>query len=288
MKKIVCTRFNDCPSLLWKLILTFTLFMGWHTSFAQTDDCASATLITIGANISGSTAGLTAEGSGCGANASPDVWFRIVGNGNNFTASLCNPGTIYDTRLDIFSGSSCALISFVGCDDDFCGISSQVSWNSISGTNYYIRVGGFGNASGNYQITLSQIIIIVAKNLTTDVSFPTLQAAIDAASDGDQIQLLDNITTALNISKSVTINSNGFLLTIDGAGLEIPTGKTLNWPSTTLSVNSGSTIINNGTLWNNGIINYSNTVAFSNNGLYKGSGSFNGPIINNGTISPGN
>ncbi len=71
------------------------------------------------------------------------------------TASLCLSS--YDTRLDIYTGSSCPGDVFVACSDDFCGTNSQVVFYGAAGVTYFIRVGGFGSSSGIYELQLTSM-----------------------------------------------------------------------------------------------------------------------------------
>lgn len=120
------------------------------------DQCAGATVVTCGNNYTGSTSLATTTGdpSGtCGTSAgTPGVWFKFTGNGNTVTASLC--GSSYDTKIQVYSGS-CGALACVTGNDDFCGLQSQVSWAAASGTDYYIFVGGYSSATGNYSLTMS-------------------------------------------------------------------------------------------------------------------------------------
>ena len=116
------------------------------------DGCANAIPITCGQTIAGTTIGATTENiTGCGSATSPSVWYTIVGNGQNFTLSLCGSG--YDTQISVFTGS-CAALTCLANNDDFagCGLSSQVSFTSVLGTTYYIRVHGFGTSSGTFTL----------------------------------------------------------------------------------------------------------------------------------------
>jgi hypothetical protein len=126
----------------------------------------------------------------------------------------------------------------------------------------------------------------LVKNTSTNVSYLTLQAAIDAANPNETLTLLDNISENLIIDESVTIQAGDFMLTIP-VSLTIQTGKTLVWPAATLTINASASIINNGTFKNNGTIN-SQGGTFTNTGVYSGSGIFNGNFVNNGQINPSN
>lgn len=118
------------------------------------DDCVNAIPISCAGTASGSTVTATLDGpptSCTGGSVAPDVWYTIVGTGSNITARLC--GSAYDTKLDIYTGSCGALTSVV-CNDDFCGLQSQVTWGSTLGVTYYIRVHGFAGATGAFTLNI--------------------------------------------------------------------------------------------------------------------------------------
>ncbi len=131
---------------------TFTLT---RTSAPLPNDvCTGAININCGQTITGSTA--------CGAtpdavatcvttlNTANGVWYQFVGDGSPVTLSLC--GSSYDTKIGVFTGTCAALVCVTG-NDDFCGLQSQVTFNTNAGFTYYILVTGFGTATGNFTLT---------------------------------------------------------------------------------------------------------------------------------------
>ncbi len=120
------------------------------------DQCAGATSVTCGSSYVGSTnqATSTNDPTGtCGTTGvTPGVWFRFTGTGQIVTTSLC--GSSYDTKIQVYSGS-CASMTCIDGNDDYCGTQSQVTFNSATGTNYYIFVGGFSGATGTYSLSLT-------------------------------------------------------------------------------------------------------------------------------------
>ncbi len=116
---------------------------------AQNDECATATVIAVNVATPFDTtaATLSPEAWPCAASSAPDVWFRYTppAGGATATVSLCG-GATYDTALQILSGS-CATLTSVACNDDFCGLQSEITFNAAGGTTYFIRVGGFGSTA---------------------------------------------------------------------------------------------------------------------------------------------
>jgi hypothetical protein len=82
------------------------------------------------------------------------IWYRVFGTGDYFRVSTCN-GTTFNTKVAVYSGS-CGTLSCVASNDDFSGcgsgLQSQVSWQSVSGTDYFILVGGLGGVQGVFQL----------------------------------------------------------------------------------------------------------------------------------------
>lgn len=142
----------------------------------QNDVCANATPISCGNTVQGSTllAGIdgpltTCEGDGFSYAA--DVWYRVVGNGQDLTASLCS--SLYDTKIDIYE-SDCANYSCVAFDDDFCVPGSQVTWTSTQGTEYLIRVHGYSGQVGQYELGVTCICSAFSGTLVATNSTETL------------------------------------------------------------------------------------------------------------------
>lgn len=120
------------------------------------DQCAGATSVSCGGTYLGSTSLATATNDPTGTcgttGVTPGVWFRYTGTGQIVTASLC--GSSYDTKIQVYSGT-CASMTCIDGNDDYCSTQSQVTFNSVTGTNYYIFVGGFSGATGSYSLSMS-------------------------------------------------------------------------------------------------------------------------------------
>ncbi len=93
-----------------------------------------------------------------------DVWFSYTQpNTGLVQVSLCS-GPGFDTVLEVSEGCFAPTIA---CDDDFCtgvgtGSTSQVEFMATGGTNYIIRVGGFGTdpnaAQGEFTIFVGDAV----------------------------------------------------------------------------------------------------------------------------------
>lgn len=84
------------------------------------------------------------------------IWYKTTGNGDYFRVSTCN-GTTFNTKVAVYSGS-CGTLTCVASNDDFSGcgsgLQSEVSWQSVSGTDYFILVGGSAGVQGVFQLKL--------------------------------------------------------------------------------------------------------------------------------------
>lgn len=125
--------------------------------------CADeAPLVTCGVTVTGTTVGGTIATNlpTCTTtlNTAPGRWYRVYGGGGVITVSLC--GSSFDTKVGVFSGTSCSnLTCVVGNDDNaaVCGPGnhSHLTFNSVSGTQYYIYVTGFLSNAGAFTLNVT-------------------------------------------------------------------------------------------------------------------------------------
>jgi hypothetical protein len=114
--------------------------------------------IAFGQNSNGGTSGgdPVAVCGGMTVSGINGIWYRTTGTGDFFRVSTCN-GTTFNTKVAVYSGS-CASLNCVASNDDFSGcgsgLQSQVSWQSVSGTDYFILVGGLAGVQGVFQLKL--------------------------------------------------------------------------------------------------------------------------------------
>ena len=116
-------------------------------------------------NLPSSTAGNTDYATPdttetCGTtHTAPGVWFKVIGTGNTITASLCDAGTDYDTKLLVWCYTCETPMCVDGNDDDgtctYSTLQSTVTWCSELGTEYMILVGGYAANTGNFVLNVS-------------------------------------------------------------------------------------------------------------------------------------
>lgn len=126
------------------------------------DDCDNAAPIACGDVVQGTTTGAGFDGAPfCGtANTAGGVWYSIVGTGDLVVLSTCNPGTGYDTKISVYSGTCGALVCETGNDDDLGGsplFCSTAEFLSTPGVTYNILVHGFGTATGDFELSVECI-----------------------------------------------------------------------------------------------------------------------------------
>jgi hypothetical protein len=130
-----------------------TIFLTSRATRIAGDDCGDSILLTEDVIHNGST--ISATGSStttCSSNDTLDVWHSYTASGNSTaTFSLCGSG--FDTSLAVFD--SCGG-SELACNDDFCGVQSEVTLNVQSGVTYFVRVAGFEGATGNYNLLVTE------------------------------------------------------------------------------------------------------------------------------------
>jgi hypothetical protein len=99
-----------------------------------------------------STTGSTPDGPG-GCMTSGNIWYCYTAVCTGPTrVSLCGSG--YDTKLAVYDGVDPNTAPTLGCNDDFCGLQSEVSFDAVEGNTYLIEVGGYGSSTGSGVITI--------------------------------------------------------------------------------------------------------------------------------------
>ncbi|MCP4442606.1 MAG: T9SS type A sorting domain-containing protein [Aureispira sp.] len=122
-------------------------------------DCASAIATTCGSTVTGNTVGATPSPAGTcitTVGTGGAHWYTFTGDGNTWSVETVVPtGTQYDTKIWVFSGSCASLTCVTGDDDGGTSTLSLVNFATVAGTTYYVIVGGFGSAEGDYEMTFT-------------------------------------------------------------------------------------------------------------------------------------
>jgi len=147
---------NSDPAILEQLEDLYAQYSAYYRTVQgvpANDSCANAIPISCGDTIAFSTLGATTDGNfSCGLGGA-EIWYSITGNGGNITIDTC-AGADYDTALNASTGT-CGGLTEVTCNDDTCGLQSQIDIASVGGTGYLIGVGGFNGATGTGTLTVT-------------------------------------------------------------------------------------------------------------------------------------
>ncbi|MFC2175081.1 archaellin/type IV pilin N-terminal domain-containing protein [archaeon] len=117
------------------------------------DDCTTAVAASDGANAFVTTSATT-DGDPdplCDVFGSDqiydDVWFNYITTcTGTLTADTCGSG--FDTRMALYEGCDCGTMVIVDCNDDSCGVQSEVTAAVTIGNCYKLRIGGFAEGLG--------------------------------------------------------------------------------------------------------------------------------------------
>ncbi|MGE3321080.1 MAG: hypothetical protein AB7K52_02345 [Phycisphaerales bacterium] len=112
---------------------------------AGNDDCAGAIEVAAGDFPFDTTTATNDTAGTCGASGtSPDIWFSFLPTETgSLLVNTCGSG--YDTVLSAYD--SCGGVSLV-CNDDFCGLQSQIIVPVTQDVRVFIRVSGFAGSVG--------------------------------------------------------------------------------------------------------------------------------------------
>ena len=121
--------------------------------FSQ-ESCTDA--LVFQATVNDSTEGAPGGGeSDCGrSDNSPSHWYSYTAKSDGAViVSTC--GSDYDTVLSVYSGCPGEEDNEISCNDDTCGLQSEVEFSATAGDEYLIRVAGYRGRTGNYTLEVS-------------------------------------------------------------------------------------------------------------------------------------
>lgn len=104
----------------------------------------------------------TAVNPGCANSQSPDVWFQVIVPPSGGLTIATDSGSIKDTGLAAWSGSSCTDLHNLGCDDDGGpGVFSFLLLSDLTpGQTIYIQVFGYGNSIGTFHLCVNALPLV--------------------------------------------------------------------------------------------------------------------------------
>ncbi|MBO2010674.1 fibronectin type III domain-containing protein, partial [Hymenobacter negativus] len=181
------------------------------------DNCATATVISCGQTLNGTTVGATTTGDptgSCSGNApssSPGVFYSFVGTGDVVTVTTCTAATAIDTKLFVYSGT-CAALTCVGSNDDDNNCTSSgastVTFTSVVGTTYYFMVQRFGAGNtGTFALNVTcapappaNLVVTSPQNVSGTYNNVTVQSGGVAT-----------LTGTLTVNGTLTVQTGGIL-----------------------------------------------------------------------------
>ncbi len=108
------------------------------------------------------TVGSTPDGPG-GCMSSGNIWYCYTATCTGpATVSLC--GSSYDTYLGIYDGVDPNTAALIGCNDDYCGLQSQITFDAVTGNTYLIEVGGYSSNTGDGVISIECTVCDAPEN----------------------------------------------------------------------------------------------------------------------------
>jgi hypothetical protein len=121
------------------------------------DNCSNAiSIASLPFSATGNTDCVSPDFSGCYDFGAPDMIYSYTpASCHVCRASLCGSG--YDTQIFVRSGGACPGDWIIACNDDYCGLQSQVDFNATAGVTYYIIVSAYFNLSGPYVLNVSNV-----------------------------------------------------------------------------------------------------------------------------------
>ena len=124
------------------------------------DQCPPQTIVSIPLVLNGNTSSSANDyPSSCYFSEAPDdIYALSLFCRGTITASLC--GSAYDCLIEVRAGTNyfdCPGSTLLACNDDFCGLQSQVTFYVEAGETYFIIVDGFSSNSGAYSLGVSGV-----------------------------------------------------------------------------------------------------------------------------------
>jgi len=116
------------------------------TGGVPNDDCAGALPIGVGDTAYSTDCANESQAMDCAGGGGPDLWYSFTAPENGeLTVNTCGDAD-YDTALELYDGCGGAALA---CNDDACGLQSEVAATLASGQTVLLQVAGYSGNSGN-------------------------------------------------------------------------------------------------------------------------------------------
>jgi hypothetical protein len=132
----------------------FTLSIDDNPPGLDNDTCPGAIPVEPNEIYLGTTVEATGTSeSGCSYNDTLDTWHSFTPQTNVLAQiSLCGSG--FDTTLAVYDECDDRQLA---CNDDYCGLQSQLTVNLTANNPYRIRVAGYDGEMGDYTLTITEL-----------------------------------------------------------------------------------------------------------------------------------
>ena len=187
----------------WNNFGNFTLTLSCDTDVVPNNDsCTNAKPVRCGGDYLGTTLNSTPDNIYSGPvmlGTTNGVWYSFVGSGGTVTISLCGSNQ-YDNYLHLFKGGCTeGAMERVAFDDDGCNVNCRWSLSAIIqnfqtqvGVTYYILVGGYGNATGNFTLTISGSDCVSKPGKDCDIKEKNGSAPLNKLNSGLEVTVAPN------------------------------------------------------------------------------------------------
>ncbi|SEW45673.1 Por secretion system C-terminal sorting domain-containing protein [Chryseobacterium wanjuense] len=195
-----------------KIFPFFVLLLNSTWVLAQLT-CATAVPLSVGTITAPNVTG-DAPTTACslGTPGSKGLWYKYTPTENKtikVTTSAAGSNNA-DTRLIVFTGN-CTALSCLIANDDFAGNFSQVTFNAVAGTTYYIVCDNKYSSLG-FNITLSEVVVVpdrlsfIPQSVSSTGSFNN--CVVDM--NGDYLDDIVSVISATQIMISYQQTGGGF------------------------------------------------------------------------------
>ncbi len=183
-------------------------------AFAQgSDSCGSAQLIAGTGQFAFDNTNATTDGVPDNlclafntAQIEKDVWFQWVAPAAGpYKLSTCGLTSV-DTRVAVYDGSCAGTV--LACNDDTCGVQSEVIFNAQSGGLYFFRVGVYPTAAGGTgSIDVSSAILASAVNPANGHTYLLLPSSSWTVAEAAAVSLGGHLATVRSQAEHDFLNA---------------------------------------------------------------------------------
>jgi len=183
-------------------------------AFAQLT-CATAVPLSLGTITAPAVTG-DAPATACslGLPGSKGLWYKYTATQNKtIRIATSTAGQNADTRLIVFTGN-CTTLNCLTANDDFAGTFSQVTFNAVAGTTYYVVFDNKYSSLG-FNITLSEVVVAPDRLSFTPQSISTTGSFNNCVVDmnGDYLDDIVSVVSPTQIVISYQQTGGGFTST---------------------------------------------------------------------------